>query len=194
VFDARPGPRSRANTSEEVDPASSPWPSPSSPEHARRGEPVTRHALFKGRNKPAFSAPEGDSRPPRSGLPKGGPHLRTTRRLKLEIQLWTSRGFWRSGRQLWRPHRATAGSNRERRKGRWESSDVTTHGRRQVPRRSGRWPCRPCDPGLAAPAATRTLCALTSRTIFAAGAATTGRRRGGARQGYHKFEPGIWTR
>ncbi len=190
VFDTQTGAEEvvRRSLSEEVDPAIVSVAEPIEFPSTLDGEPVTAHALFYKPNNPDFSAPEGQ-RPPLVVFSHGGPTSATSSALSLEIQFWTSRGFGvvdvnyggstGYGRQY-----------RERLKGRWGILDVDDcmAAARFLVERGDADAARLAIRGGSAGGYT-TLCALTFRDLFSAGASYYGVADAEAlARDTHKFE------
>ena len=152
------------------------------------GEPVEAHALFYRPFNPAFQAPEGE-RSPLIVYSHGGPTSATSSALNPEIQFWTSRGIgvvdvnYGGSTGYGRPYR-------ERLKGRWGVVDVDdcVAAATYLVERGDADPARLAIRGGSAGGYT-TLCALTFRQVFAAGASYYGVADAAAlARDTHKFE------
>jgi dipeptidyl aminopeptidase/acylaminoacyl peptidase len=190
VFDTETGAEEvvRHSLSQDVDPAIVSVAEPIEFPSTLDGEPVTAHGLFYKPNNPGFSAPEGE-RPPLVVISHGGPTSATSSALSLEIQFWTSRGFGvvdvnyggstGYGRQY-----------RERLKGRWGILDVDDciAAAQFLVERGDADGARLAIRGGSAGGYT-TLCALTFRDVFSAGASYYGVADAEAlARDTHKFE------
>ena len=152
------------------------------------GESVTAHAMFYKPNNPAFVAPEAQ-RPPLVVVSHGGPTSATSSALSLDIQFWTSRGFgvvdvnYGGSTGYGRAYR-------ERLKGRWGILDVDDciAAAQYLVERGDADPAHLAIRGGSAGGYT-TLCALTFRNVFAAGASYYGVADAAAlATDTHKFE------